>query len=207
MVEQLLYLDLIDLPNFFIRYFETIDTLGRLSVHRQIPCREQDTPQICDAVVDLFIGQVQANGLFDGFPSNQPFDFTAGRLIRFVDKPFQKIVAAGVDPVCLRLCISFRTEPVHMVDDVPRAVYIRVPKVIAIIPLPDFRQMIFQAVIHQQLFDFILCKAKLLIKTSICNGQHLEIIQSGEDALLGDTKAACQDCKLQRIVGFQGLTE
>lgn len=64
-----------------------------------------------------------------------------------------------------------------------------------------------QVIIVQERLHFSICEAKVLVEAAVRDGQHLEIVQPGEDAFLRHAQTSCQHCELQVIVRFQRLTE
>lgn len=129
------HLDLV-LENFaylFIWNFQFINTAFGFSFLRQIPCHKQYAPKIIDAIVYFVVCQLQTDRLFNFLPSNQTLNFVPCGFIRFVNKSFYKVVAAGIDPVRLRLCIKLSAKSVNMVNHIPRTVNIGITKTISII--------------------------------------------------------------------------
>ena len=112
---------------------------------------------------------------------NLPF----GRSIcRFFYKPLYSFIAAGINPVVLRLYMRFVSDPVTMVQHIPRAVHFLISKLISVIPSFYFFIMIRYIIILQEFSHFFVCKAKVLIKTLICNRQHFQIIKSSKNTFL-----------------------
>lgn len=132
-VEQLLDLVLENFAYLFIWNFQFINTAFGFSFLRQIPCHKQYAPKIIDAIVYFVVCQLQTDRLFNFLPSNQTLNFVPCGFIRFVNKSFYKVVAAGIDPVRLRLCIKLSAKSVNMVNHIPRTVNIGITKTISII--------------------------------------------------------------------------
>ena len=59
----------------------------------------------------------------------------------------------------------------------------------------------------QEFSHFLFREAKLLVKTGICNGKYLKIVQASKNALLGNAQTACQNSKLQKSICLQCLSE
>ena len=201
--EPLLNLEAEHLTNLMIRNHEFIVSRFRPARLRQIPGRKEHAPQILYTAIDLIIGQIQTQLLLDGLSGDQTLDLVPRGFIRLRNKTFYKIIATGIDPVCLRARIDVIQATVHMVDHFPRTVHIHVTEAIAVVPLLRLRILRFQVIIREQLPHFRIRKPKLLIETRIRNRQNLKIIQSGENALLRNTKTARQHREIQRVIRFQ----
>ena len=205
--EPILNLKPEDLPHFFIRDTNPIGSLRCPALIGQITGGKEDTPEILNAVVDLVIGQIEAQFFFQALSGNQALDLCPCRPGRLVDEVLHQAIAAGIDPVGLRSRLRIRIDPIYVIDDVPGAINLGIAEAIAIVPFPGFLKAILLMVIGQKLLYFFLCEAKLLVEPGICDGKDLEVVQAREDALLGNTKAAGQNRKFQKIIGFQGFSK
>ena len=124
--------------------------------------------------------------LRDQFPCNQALNFTfEGSIIsRFPDKTSDRIVAAAVCPIILRLSIRLCSEFAAAADYIPWTVYICISEPVAIIPLLHRAILFRQPILSQQFSYFLIGKTKIFIKIHIRNRQHAQIIQSGKDTFL-----------------------
>jgi hypothetical protein len=67
------------------------------------------------------------------------------------DKFPDNVVSAGIDPVSPGKGIRFRTQQIYIINHIPRAVHLCIPKKISVIPFPDYFEFIFQMVVFQKL--------------------------------------------------------
>ena len=148
----------------------------------------------------LSTSSFQLDVLGDGFAVDQALDLLLRGLVRLVHKALHHVIAAGVDPVCLRPGVRLCAQQIDVVDHVPRTIYIDIAKAIAVVPFLDLIKLLFKAVIREQLFHFGVRKAKVFIKARVDDRKHLEVVQPRENALLRHTQTAGQDGELQIFV-------
>ena len=118
------------------------------------------------------------------FPCHQAFNLPFCRSIcRFLDKTLYCIIAACVHPVILRLYMRFTSDPVTIIQHIPRTVHIPASELITVIPLFDNIIMIRCIIISEKLSDFLIRKPKIFVKTFIRKRQYFQIIKPGKNTL------------------------
>ena len=138
--------------------------------------------------------------LFNRLPGNQALNFVSCSFIGFINKALHQLIAACINPIGLRFSIRLTKQSIHVINHIPRTININLAKTIAIIPLLGFRKMLLQIIYMQKLLYLRISKTKLLIKASIGNRKHLEIIQAGKNTLLRNAQAARQNSKLYKLI-------
>ena len=136
----------------------------------QITGGKEQAPDIINRLVNLRVCELLMNFFHNDITCYQALDLPFGRSVcRFFYKPLHCVITAGIDPVVFRLYMRFASDPVTMVQHIPRAVHRCISKLIPVIPLFYFLIMIRYIIIFQEFSHFFVCKAKVLIKTLICN--------------------------------------
>ena len=96
---------------------------------------------------------------------------------------------------------------IAVIDYIPGAVHVGIPKPVAVIPCPDCLFVGGQAVIFQKFLHIPVREAEELVVPDIGNRVNFQIVQPCKDALLGDTQASCQNGEEKAIVGFQHISQ
>ena len=178
----------------------------RFSPLCQISCRKQQTPEILNRAVHILIRQLLTDFFRDFFTCHQFLNLhLCCTHIRHLNKTSDRVVATGVAPVILRLCLRVGTNLTAAADNIPWTININGTKTVSIIPLSDLFIMFIHFVIIKKLSDFPVCKAKMLLEFHIRNGQHPQIIQPRKNTLLRDTHTSRQHRHEQISVRFQPL--
>ena len=96
---------------------------------------------------------------------------------------------------------------VTIIDNIPRAVHIHLPKPVSVIPFLYCFIMRIQLIRMQHISYFGICKTKIFIKIHICYRIYLKVIQTGKNAFLRYSQTSCQHSKLQAVIGLQCILE
>ncbi len=136
----------------------------------QIASCKKQAPDIVDRLIDFWICEFLVNFLCNYLTCHKTLDFPfCSSICGFLDKTFYCVIAAGVDPIIVRLYIWLASNPVTMVQHIPRTIQLRISKLIAIVPFFYCLIMVCQIIIRQKLLHFLIGKAKKFVKTLICN--------------------------------------
>lgn len=85
---------------------------------------------------------------------------------------------------------------VHVVDNIPGAVNIRISELISVIPVFYHFIFVIQSIIRKQFSDLTIRKAEVRITVAVCDGENLHIIQAGKNAFFCDPQTAGQNRKI-----------
>ena len=114
------------------------------------------------------------NLFFYHFACNQIFNLAADRrFIRLLDKTSYCLIAAGIGPVILRLCVCVRSKSIAVIYHIPRTVDFCISKLIAIVPFFYLIIMTGQLIIIQQFFYFSVGETKSFVNYPLSKANGL----------------------------------
>lgn len=122
------------LPDLQIWNYKTIFIPVPLFSLRKIPRCKEHTPDMFHIFVQVPVCQFLMDSLTYLLSVNQPLDFLSCFPGRLLNKSPDDIISACITPECLWLFVSIRTKFRTIVDHVPWTIYIRISKMITIIP-------------------------------------------------------------------------
>ena len=145
--------------------------------------------------------------LYNTLTSDQPLNFPSdcSTVIRFSDKSSNGFVAAGINPVILRLRIWICQKCYAIIHNIPRTVNFHISKLVSIIPFLYLLIFIWQVIIFQKFSHFLVCKSKVFIKPYIGNGQNFKIIQSCKNTFFWYPHTTGQYRQFQTFICFKHL--
>jgi len=174
-----------DVLNLAVRDAQRIDASVRIIDRRKVARHVEQAPQIFNVRVDFGVRQVFVERLRDRFTLDQPLDFQLLRAVAaLLNEPPHHVVAAGIDPVRLRLRLRIKAQRVDVIEYVPRAIHILLAEAVAIVPRAGFLVVVFQTVIREQLANLLVGEAEVFVEAHVRDRMHHQIVQSREDALL-----------------------
>ena len=141
--------------------------------------------------MNIAVGNVLMYRLFDGATVNQSFEIRFCLLIRFSHHFANNAVRRGIRPVWQRKLRNLAVTVIYIIDDAPRIVDFDVIEQITVIPPLHFRQFFLQIIVRKHFLYFAFGKSEAVAIFGTQNTVNFQIIQTREDALLTDSKAAC----------------
>ena len=113
-------------------------------------------------------------------------------------------VATGIAPVGLRLGVWVSLEVIHILEDVPRAIYfLPESETVAVVPFLHNGLFFGEPGIGKKSIDLLRSEPELVKEFRIGNTVALEVVEAGEDTFSGDAQTAGEDGKLERGIGLE----
>ena len=115
--------------------------------------------------MQIIVSQIFIHMLNNAAAGHQCFKFICDRIACIINKRADDGIVAGVLPVADWFSFWIALQFQHIVHYIPRAIYIKVAKMIAIVPFLDVFGLLSQIGILQQLVNLTLYKPEILVQS------------------------------------------
>ena len=153
--------------------------------------------------MQIIVCQIFFNLLYNISPGKQGFHFSGNVASGIINKRSDDRIITRIFPVTCRLCLRIILQIVQIIQHIPWAVNIIIPKMITIIPFSDRRCILCRIRIQQKFLGFFLGKPKIFTEPKRENTVRHKIIGSGKNTLLRHFQTSGDHCKLYRWIIFQ----
>ena len=128
----------------------------------QIPCKEQEVPEVVLRGVHIVVSNIFVNRFCDCLSLDQSFDFLLYRDICPFHESADNAVGTGIGPVGFQQSFFVVIAGIYIIDDAPRIVHFSTAKTISVIPCSDCVSISLESIVRKHLIYFILSKTEVL---------------------------------------------